>query len=495
MEKQYFAAIDLGATSGRVMLATVSEKELSLKEIHRFPNHLVPVGNHLHWDIYELYRQVLVGLKNIASEGIRLNSIGVDTWGCDFVCVGSDGGFLRLPYAYRDQQTAGAADRYFAENSRDATYETTGIQIMDFNSLFQMHTLAKRGDSAFTNAEKLLFIPDALGYLLTGEKVCEYTIATTAQIVDARRKRLSPEILATVGLTEKNFGRFVTPGETIGTLTPDVQRFTGLGAVPVVAVGEHDTASAVAAVPACTGRFAYLSSGTWSLMGIETTEPLINAEAASLNVTNEGGVCGSIRVLKNICGMWLLERCREKCPEVPYSEWIGAAETAKPFHSLIDPDAPDFAMPDDMEAAIKNYCRRTGQHVPENRGELARCIFESLALRYRQVLEGLEQLSGQRVEVLHIIGGGSQNRLLNRWTADSIGRPVVAGPSEATAWGNVMLQRIAADSSLSLDRLRSELAAQLPLERFQPADPEIWDAGYRHFLSVTAGEKIFFLHK
>ena len=484
MEKQYFAAIDLGATSGRVMLATVSEKELALKEIHRFPNPLVPVGGHLHWNIYELYRQVVEALGAVAAEGIRPVSVGIDTWGCDFVCVGADGGFLRLPYAYRDTQTMGAADRYFAENSRDATYETTGIQIMDFNSLFQMYTLAKRGDSAFTNAEKLLFIPDALGYLLTGEKVCEYTIATTAQIVDARRKRLSTEILDTVGLDESCFGRWLYPGETVGTLTPELQRLTGLGAVPVVAVGEHDTASAVAAVPACTERFVYLSSGTWSLMGIETTEPLINAEAASLNVTNEGGVCGSIRVLKNICGMWLLERCREKCPEVPYSEWIGAAETAKPFHSLIDPDAPDFAMPDDMEVAIKNYCRRTGQHVPENRGELARCIFESLALRYRQVLEGLEQLSGQRVEVLHIIGGGSRNRLLNQWTADSIGRTVVAGPSEATAWGNVMLQRIAADSTLSLDRLRSELAAQLPLERFMPEKGDAWDEGYRKFLKI-----------
>ena len=469
-----------------MMLAEVDGNGVQMREIRRFPNPLVPVGGHLHWNIYELYRQVVEALGVVAAEGIRPVSVGIDTWGCDFVCVGADGGFLRLPYAYRDAQTVGAADRYFSEFSREKTYAVTGIQVMDFNSLFQMHTLRGRSDSAFTHASKLLFIPDALGYLLTGEAVCEYTIATTAQLVDARRKRLSPEILSTVGLTEKNFGRFVTPGETIGTLTPDVQRITGLGAVPVVAVGEHDTASAVAAVPACTGRFAYLSSGTWSLMGIETAEPLINAEAALLNVTNEGGVNGTIRVLKNICGMWLLERCREKCPEVPYSEWIGAAETAEPFRSLIDPDAPDFAMPDDMEAAIKNYCRRTGQHVPENRGELARCIFESLALRYRQVLEGLEQLSGQRVEVLHIIGGGSQNRLLNRWTADSIGRPVVAGPSEATAWGNVMLQRIAADSSLSLDRLRSELAAQLPLERFQPVQSEVWEEGYRRFVSRCA---------
>ncbi|MBP5613368.1 MAG: rhamnulokinase [Bacteroidales bacterium] len=484
MNKKFAAAVDLGATSGRVMLAAVSDEGISLREIHRFPNHLIPVGNHLHWDIYELYRQVLVGLKSIASEGIPLDSIGVDTWGCDFVCVGADGAFLRLPYAYRDSQNNGAAERYFLEHPRDRIYGITGIQVMDFNSLFQMHTLRQRNDSAWSAAEKLLFVPDAMSYLMTGEAVCEYTIATTAQIVDAMRRCLSPEVLATVGLTEKNFGRFVRPGEIIGHLTPELQRQTGLGPVPVIAVGGHDTSSAVAAVPATTSRFAYLSSGTWSLMGVELAEPQISEDTARLNFTNEGGVCGSIRLLKNICGMWLLERCREKCPEVPYSEWMEAAEMAEPFRSLIDPDAPDFAMPDDMEEAIMNYCRRTGQHVPENRGELARCIFESLALRYRQVLEGLEHLSGQRVEVLHIIGGGSRNRLLNRWTAQSIGRLVVAGPSEATAWGNVMLQRIAADISLSLDMLRSELAAQLPLERFQPEKGDAWEAGYRKFLKI-----------
>ena len=488
MGKQHFVAIDLGATSGRVMLAEVDGNGVQMREIRRFPNPLVPVGGHLHWNIYELYRQVVEALCAVAAEGIRPVSVGIDTWGCDFVCVGADGGFLRLPYAYRDTQTVGAADRYFSEFSREKTYAVTGIQVMDFNSLFQMHTLRARSDSAFTHASKLLFIPDALGCLLTGEAVCEYTIATTAQIVDARRKRLSVEVLSTVGLTERNFGRFVRPGETVGVLTPELQRLTGLGAVPVVAVGEHDTASAVAAVPACTERFAYLSSGTWSLMGIETAEPLINAEAASLNVTNEGGVNGTIRVLKNICGMWLLERCREKSPELPYAEWISAAEAAEPFRSLIDPDAADFVCPDDMAEAIRGYCRRTGQPQPETRGELARCIFESLALRYRQVLEGLEHLSGERVEVLHIIGGGSRNRLLNQWTADSIGRTVVAGPSEATALGNVMLQRMAADSSLSLTALRVELAAQLPLERFQPVQPEVWEEGYRRFLSVIGRE-------
>lgn len=483
MKEQYFAAVDLGATSGRLMLAHASGSVMEMEEVRRFPNHLIQMGEHLHWDICELYRQVVEGLKTIASKGVKLTSIGIDTWGCDFALVGRDGGLLRLPYAYRDPHTRQAAEAYFREFSRERLYAETGIQVMDFNSLFQFYTLRKNGDAAFAQADKILFMPDALAYLLTGEKVCEYTVATTAQIVHARKRRLSPETLRSVGLEERHFGRWVNPGEKVGVLTPALQRQTGLGAVPVVAVGGHDTASAVAAVPAASSRFAYLSSGTWSLMGIEAGQPLVNADSERLNFTNEGGVCGSIRVLKNICGMWLLERCREKWPDIPYPELIKEAEGAAAFRSLIYPDAPDFAMPDDMEEAIRAYCRNTSQAVPDSRAALVRCIFESLALRYRQVLAHLDNLSGAKAEVLHIIGGGSQNRLLNQWTANCIGRPVVAGPSEATALGNVLLQRMAADNSLDLAALRQQLAEQLPLERFLPqqAETTAWDAAYRRF--------------
>ena len=485
MKKQYFAAVDLGATSGRVMLASAVDGGIQLEEIRRFPNHLIQVGSHFHWDIYELYRNIVEGLRSIASKGVELTSIGIDTWGVDFVCVGKDGAFLRMPYAYRDPHTVGAAARYFREYSREKLYETTGIQVMDFNSLFQFYTLRKNADSALEAADRILFMPDALSYLLTGEMVCEYSIATTAHIVDARSKKLSAEVLETVGLNEKHFARMVYPGEQVGLLTPELQRQTGLGAVPVIAVGGHDTASAVAAVPAKSLHFAYLSSGTWSLMGIENPTPLINAETARLNFTNEGGVCDTLRVLKNICGMWLLERSREKWPEISYPSLIEEAGKAEAFRSLINPDAPDFANPVDMEAAIIAYCQQTAQPQPDNRGALVRCIFESLALRYRQVLENLDALSGHRAEVLHIIGGGSRNDLLNQWTANSIGRPVVAGPSEATAIGNVMMQCVAADHDMSIAQVRTRMAENADLKTFHPEEAAVWDAAYRKFIEIT----------
>lgn len=485
MEKQYFAAVDLGATSGRVMLAEAGDGKITLEEIRRFPNHLIQAGSHFHWDIYELYRNIVEGLKNIAGKGLKLTSIGIDTWGVDFVCVGKDGAFLRMPYAYRDPHTVGAAEKYFKEFSREKLYQTTGIQVMDFNSLFQLYTLRKNADSALEAADKILFMPDALSYLLTGKMVCEYSIATTAHIVDSHSRKLSSEVLKTIGLSEKHFAPLVYPSEKVGLLAPELQRQTGLGAVPVIAVGGHDTASAVASVPAKAEHFAYLSSGTWSLMGIESPEPLINAETSRLNFTNEGGICNTLRVLKNICGMWLLERCREKWPEVSYPVLIEEAGKAEAFRSLIHPDAPDFANPADMEAAITAYCRRTGQKLPESRGALVRCIFESLALRYRQVLENLDYLSGHRAEVLHIIGGGSKNGLLNQWTANSIARPVVAGPSEATAIGNVMMQCVAADPDLSVAQLRANLAESGDLKTFLPENTAVWEAAYTKFVEIT----------
>ena len=430
MNNKYFFAVDLGATSGRTILGTATDEGISMEEISRFPNHLIRTNGHYFWDIYELYRNIIEGLKMVAQrKDVQITSIGIDTWGCDFVMVGEDGGFLRLPYAYRDPHTNGAAEHYFQHYSKEETYNKTGIQVMDFNSLFQLHTLRRNNDSALNVAKHILFMPNALSYMLTGEMTTEYTIATTAQIVNAESKTLDDDILQTVGLNKEHFGRFVYPGEVIGELTPEVQQLTGLGAIPVIAVASHDTASAVAAVPAYLKDFAYLSSGTWSLMGIESKTPIINERAAELNYTNEGGVEGTIRVLKNICGMWLLERCRENWGDVAYKDLIDEALQAKPFQSLINPDDAAFANPDDMEMAIKDYCKKTNQHIPETRGEIVRCIFESLAKRYQQVLENLEELAGHKIAVLHIIGGGSQNDLLNQWTANSIGRPVVAGPA------------------------------------------------------------------
>lgn len=483
--KKCFFAVDLGATSGRTILGSFTPAGLELEEVNRFPNHLIEATGHFYWDIYELYRHIIEGLKLAASKkDVEITSIGVDTWGVDFVCVGKDGQFLRLPYSYRDPHTDGAPEAFFARMPRKQVYGLTGIQVMNFNSVFQLDAMRRAGDSALAVADKILFMPDALSYLLTGEMVTEYTIATTAQLVNASTRRLEPELLRHLGLDESCFGRFVYPGEKMGSLSPEVQRMTGLGPIPVIAVAGHDTASAVAAVPALNRNFAYLSSGTWSLMGIETDVPIITPETESLNYTNEGGVEGTIRFLKNICGMWLLERCRLQWGETSYPELIAEANVCEAFRSLIYPDDPVFANPSDMQQAIKNYCHRTGQPVPETRGQIVRCIFESLSLRYRQVLDDLRALSPRPIETLHVIGGGSRNELLNQWTANAVGIPVVAGPSEATAIGNVMLQALAGGEAQDVTSMRKLVAASVPLKTFQPQDAVLWDKAYSQFKHI-----------
>lgn len=479
--KQNFFAVDLGATSGRTILSSFTKNGINLEEVSRFPNHLIEVGGHFYWDIYALYSHIIDGLKKVAQLGEPITSIGIDTWGVDFVLLGKDGNLLRQPYAYRDPHTVGAPEALFSRISRSEVYGKTGIQIMNFNSLFQLDTLRRNHDSALEAADKILFMPDALSYMLTGEMVTEYTIASTAQLVNAHTQRLEPELLKAVGLTEKNFGRFVFPGEQIGVLTEEVQKMTGLGPIPVIAVAGHDTGSAVASVPALDRNFAYLSSGTWSLMGVETDAPVINAETEALNFTNEGGVEGTIRLLKNICGMWLLERCRLNWGETSYPELISEADSCEPFRSLINPDDACFANPTDMEKAIIEYCYATGQPAPEQRGQIVRCIFESLALRYRQVLENLRALSPRPIETLHVIGGGSRNDLLNQFTANAIGIPVVAGPSEATAIGNVMIQAMAAGEATDVAGMRQLINRSIPLKTYQPQDMEAWDAAYIHF--------------
>lgn len=483
--KQNFFAVDLGATSGRTILGSFTEEGISLKEINRFPNHLIEVGGHFYWDIYALYHHIIEGLKLAAQADEPITSIGIDTWGVDFVCLGKDGQLLRQPYAYRDPHTDGAPEAFFSRVSRSEVYAKTGIQVMNFNTLFQLDTLRRHRDSALEACHKILFVPDALSYMLTGEMVTEYTIASTGQLVDAQKRRLDPELLQAVGLTEEHFGRFVYPGEKIGVLTEEVQRITGLGAVPVIAVAGHDTGSAVAAVPAVNPNFAYLSSGTWSLMGVETPHPVINAETEKLNFTNEGGVEGSIRLLKNICGMWLLERCRLNWGNTSYPELIAEANACQAFRSLINPDDPCFANPADMENTIREYARKTGQPVPETRGQVVRCIFESLALRYRQVLENLRSLAPNPIDTLHVIGGGSRNDLLNQFTANAIGIPVVAGPSEATAMGNILMQSIAAGQADSVATMRQNISKSIPLKWYEPQDAETWAAAYTHFLQIT----------
>ena len=485
-QKHNFFAVDLGATSGRTILGSIEDGKLKQRELTRFSNPMIQMGGHLYWDIYALYNEIILGLKRANDEGIELTSIGIDTWGVDFVCVGEDGALLRNPYCYRDSHTEGAMEEYFRLIPKEKVYEKTGIQFMNFNSLFQLSTLRRNNDSALNAANKILFMPDALTYLLTGEAVCEYTILSTSQMLDPRTKKIDPELIGAIGLKESMFGRYVNPCERVGTLTPEVQRLTGLGAVPVVAVAGHDTASAVAAVPAKNPNFAYLSCGTWSLLGIETKAAIINEKSYQYNFTNEGGIEGTTRFLKNICGMWLLERCRKEWKDAPadVNQVNADAMTTEPFRSFINPDDSRFANPSSMVEAIQDYCRETRQPVPETYRQIARCIFESLALRYREVLGYLREQAPFPIEKLHVIGGGVYNRYLMQMTADSIGIPVVTGPVEGTAIGNIMLQAKAAGIVGDMFQMRQLIADSIEQDTYLPTDTTQWDKAYQRYIEI-----------
>ncbi len=486
--KQYFFAVDLGATSGRTILGTLDGERIELEEVTRFPNNLIEQGGHFYWDIYALYFEIIRGLKSVAQRKVEITSIGIDTWGVDFVFIGDDEAILRNPRAYRDPVTFDAMDDYLANVvSRKDVYDVTGIQFMNFNSLFQLYAMQREGNSAFRNAQDVLFMPDALSWMLTGKKVCEYTIASTSQMLDPRTGDLDERLLKSVGMTRSKFGKMVNPGMQIGCLTEEVQRMTGLGPVPVIAVAGHDTGSAVAAVPAKDEHFAYLSSGTWSLMGIETKEAIINDQSYELDFTNEGGIEGTTRFLKNICGMWLLERCRKEWTDAPddYSVLIADAVKVPAFQSLINPDDAMFANPANMQDAIRDYCRQTNQHVPENYAEITRCIFDSLALRYKQVFNYLVEMASFPIETLHIIGGGSRNAVLNQFTANATGTVVLAGPTEGTALGNIMVQAKSSGIVSDIWDMRRIIANSLDLKRFEPQDKEEWDAAFSKYLSIV----------
>ena len=369
-QKKYFFAVDLGATSGRTILGSLAEGKFELEELTRFDNRLIETGNHFYWDIFALFYEIIAGLKLVAQRGIHIESIGIDTWGCDFVYVDKNGDILRNPLAYRDPHTFGMMERYFDEKiSKEKVYEKTGIQFMNFNSLFQIYAMRKAGNVALENADKILFIPDALSYMLTGNAICEYTVASTSQILNPMTGDLDNDLVESLGLKREQFGKMTNPASIIGTLTEEVQKMTGLNAVPVIAVAGHDTASAVAAVPAKNEEFAYLSSGTWSLMGIETKKAIINEKSYELNFTNEGGIEGTTRFLKNICGMWIYERCRKEWKDeaaasqkdmksLGHAELIAEAMKQPAFQSIINPDDACFANPSSMVEAIRQYCEK-----------------------------------------------------------------------------------------------------------------------------------------
>lgn len=475
-----FFAVDLGATSGRTVVGTIDNGKLKQEEISRFPNNLIDVNGHVYWDIYALYNEIINGLKIAAQRNMPIRSIGIDTWGVDFVCIGHDGALLRNPIAYRDAHTEGKMEHYFDNvMSKTDVYRKTGIQFMNFNSLFQLYAMQQNEDSALSIAETILFVPDALTYMLTGEKICEYTIASTSQLLNPNTQELDADLLRSVGLCRQQFGRMVMPGTIVGTLTDEVCRLTGLEPLPVVAVAGHDTASAVAAVPAADKHFAYLSSGTWSLMGLELPEPVITERSRELNFTNEGGIFGTTRFLKNICGMWIYEQCRRewiaqcsgnKEAEEMYSHATlqQQANAAAPMRSVINPDDASFSNPPSMLEAIANYCEAHQQPVPKTPAQVCRCIFDSLAMRYKQVFEWLKEFAPYPIDTLHIIGGGSQNKHLNQLTANTLGTKVLAGPTECTAIGNIMLQAKACNIVKDIWEMRHVIANSIQLETYEP---------------------------
>ena len=482
-------AIDLGATSGRIVLGKYTGSSIQMTEIHRFRNDIIKVGGRSYWDLWGLWKEILAGLRKAAASGETIESVGVDTWGVDFVLLGKDGHILSQPRSYRDDYTVGVPDKFFESIPRESLYRRTGIQIMNFNTVFQIFAMRQERNSALEAASGLLFMPDAINYMLSGERVCEYTALSTSALMNPETRDFDDEVLEAAGVSRGLFGRMVMPGEVIGTLTDEVAEETGLGKIPVVAVAGHDTGSAVAVVPASDENFAYLSSGTWSLMGVEVPSPIVTDDSFAMNFTNEGGAEGNIRFLKNITGMWLLERCRaawkDEGREYTYPQIVSMLDDAEPFRSVIDPDDASFANPDDMPAAIRVYCAGHSEPEPSTDAEFIRCIFESLALKYRIVLTRLRDLSRKDIERLNVIGGGSLNVSLNQMIADSLGISVVAGPAEATTAGNLMAQFVGLGLSESMSGMRGALASDPSLRTFRPVSTEIWDNAYERFLSIT----------
>lgn len=486
-DNRYFLAVDLGATSGRTIIGQLNDGKVKLEELTRFGNPIIHAGKHDYWDLLALYNEIVKALKTAVDRKLDIQSIGIDTWGCDFAFIGSDGQLLSNPVSYRDPHTFGTMEKYFANAmGKDKVYEKTGIQFMNFNSLFQLYQMRLDKSSTLKAAEKILFIPDALSYLLTGKAICEYTVASTSQLLNPTTKDLDEDLIESLGLMRDQFGPMTLPGTVIGHVSEDIQKITGIGAVPVVAVAGHDTASAVAAVPAKDEHFAYLSSGTWSLMGIESKTPIINKQSFDRNFTNEGGIEGTTRFLKNICGMWIYERCRKEWTgDVSHKHLQDGADACEPFRTLINPDDPCFANPDSMVKAIDDYCARTGQPKPRDNGEYCRCIFDSLALRYRQVFTWLKELADFDITTLHIIGGGSVNAYLNQYTANSCGVNVLAGPQEGTALGNIMLQAKACGEVGDIWEMRRIIADSIELRAYTPKDKEAYDKAYGKYLEIT----------
>ncbi|KPV52815.1 carbohydrate kinase [Kouleothrix aurantiaca] len=482
-----FLAIDLGASSGRVILGQWDGQRFDLRELHRFPNGPVEVHGHIHWDVLRLWQEITTGIARYAAQDdAPLAGIGIDTWAVDFALLDRAGGLLGNPYHYRDRRTDGMLEIVDQQLARARLYNRTGIQFLPINTLYQLVSMRKRGDPQLDAAATLLLIPDLLHYWLTGRRIAEYTNATTTQFFDARARRWATDLLAELDLPSRILPEVVTPGTVIGTLLPEVRDTAGLHHdVPVIAVGTHDTASAVAAVPGLDQHSVYISSGTWSLVGVEIDQPILSDRARQLNFTNEGGVASTIRFLKNVGGLWLLQECQRQWQragqQYSWPELIELAEAAPLLRSLIDPDAQDFLGPNDMPAAIREYCRRTSQIEPESIGAVVRCCLESLALKYRWVVCALEEITGRTLDTICIVGGGSQNALLCQLTADACQRRVVAGPVEATALGNILVQAVALGTLPDIAAGRVAVARSFEQSIYEPHPSADWDTTIESF--------------
>ena len=489
MPSKQFLAFDLGAESGRALLGRLHDQKLSLEEKHRFANPNGRINGHLHWNLLQQWEELKTGLRKTG--GVQLDGIGIDTWGVDFGLIGADGEVLGNPYMYRDSRTDGMMDAVFSIVPRSRVFETTGVQFMQLNSLYQLFALKRSGSPLLGCAQTLLFMPDLFNFLFTGVRKSEFSIATTSQMYDPRRKAWAKSMMEELGLPTNILPEIVPSGTVLGAVTDDVARECGVAAgIPVIAPACHDTGSAVAAVPAEGSDWCYISSGTWSLMGVELDQPLINDKALQYNYTNEGGVGGTIRFLKNIMGLWLVQECRrhfaKEGTEHTYAELTKMAAEVPPLQSIVNPDHGPFGAPGEMPVKIARYCRETNQREPASPGEIVRVCLDSLALAYRRTLAGLEDLLGRRIEVIHIVGGGTQNELLTQMTADACNRPVIAGPVEATAIGNILVQAMATGDVKSLADARAIVRASFDVKRYEPRDTQRWDGAYERFSQLPA---------
>jgi rhamnulokinase len=486
-----FAAVDLGASSGRVVLGTIADSTLTLNPVHRFFNGGVRTLDEYHWPTMHLWKEIKAGVAEAAGQE-PLHGIGIDTWGVDFALLGRGDVLLGNPYMYRDPRTNGIFEKAFEIVPREEIFERTGIQFMQFNTIFQLLAMKQADSPLLEMAETLLMMPDLFNFWFTGRKRVEFSDATTTQLYDPRAGGWSAELIGKFGFPQKIFGEIVPSGTVLGPMREDIREELGIGnSVSIIAPASHDTGSAVAAVPASKDRpWAYISSGTWSLMGVEVKEPIINETSSQYNFTNEGGFGGTYRFLKNIAGLWLIQECKRTWEQAgktyTFARLAEMAATAKPFVGVIDPDDPVFIQPGDMPARINDYLKNTGQETVDDYGQMTRICLESLAMAYRQTLERIEECTGQRIEVIHLLGGGVQNKTLCRWTADTTGRPVIAGPVEATAAGNVCVQAVAAGVLPDIWAAREMIRDSFEMTTYEPGDTSKWDNAYQRFTALRS---------